>query len=110
MPPELQETGAPAQTVGDRPDRENRDDPPSRRRLLSDSRSDSPKDRFHDAITPGRVKRKGLGGHDTCTLLEIFPQQRPRAVKSGLDSFRSDIQTRNGLRHCKAFDSSEDDD
>src|SRR5674476_783417 len=70
LPPELQETGAPARTVGDRPDRENRDDRRSRRRRLSHSRSDSSKDRFHHAIAPRQVKRKGFGGHDTRTLLE----------------------------------------
>ena len=68
------------------------------------------KDRFHDAITTGQVKRKGLGGHDTRTLLENFPQQRARPVKSGLDSFGSDIQTRSGLCHREAFDSSKHED
>jgi len=77
---------------------------------LSHGRSDSLKDRFHDAITAGQVKRKGLGGHDTRTMPEILPQQRPRPVKSDFDSFRSDTQTRSGLCHRKAFDSSEHKD
>jgi len=61
--------------------------------------SDSPEDRFYDAITPRQVKRKRMGGDDTGTPLEIFPQQRPRPMKPGFDRFRSDIQTPARLGH-----------
>ena len=75
----------------------------SERLLLADAPShasrDSPEDCLHHAIVPGQVKRKGLGGHDTRTLLKIFPQQRSRPVKPGLDSFHSNIQAAGRLGH-----------
>ena len=46
----------------------------------------------------------GLGGHDTRTLLKIFPQQRPRPVKSGFDRLLSNIQTRGRLSHRQSLD------
>jgi hypothetical protein len=76
----------------------------------SDTRCDSSEDRLHHAIAPGQVKRKGLGGHDARTLLKIFPQQRSRPVKPGLDSFHSNIQAPGRLSHRHSLDRAQHED
>ena len=66
--------------------------------------------RFHHAIAPGQVKRKGLGRHEPGALLKIFSQQGSRPMKPGLDSFRSDIQAPGGLGHRQSLDRAEHED
>ena len=70
----------------------------------------SPEDRMNHAIAPGQVERKGLGGHDTRTLLKIFPQQRSRPMEPGLDSFRSDVQASGRLGYRHALDGAQHED